>query len=476
MQRFSRQTIVQVLMITIVAVAGIALSFVASHSNVLLLVIAGVGAVVAAFVLRSPFTGLLLLTFFLPFERIGAYETSAGTIRLSQLFLLVTLLAWVLALLQRKLLSRKNPLLVPMLCFFAVNVLGLTQAPNLHYSLEVLLLIAFTMCASLVVPQLVTSSAKAERIVRILLLSALLVSMFGVFQFLGDLVGLPSSVTGLRELYTKTVFGFPRIQSTALEPLYFANYLLIPLSVTFALFLYRKSAFPSWMLFGMLVLFGADLLLTVSRGGYAAMAVSLFIITLLSLREFFRPRVIVPVVVGVVFVLFAVTKFLSVGDTARLNLDVFTQHIRDVFSGPSYQERVDTIDRAQSAFWHSPWIGIGPGSFGPFVANDPSLKPDSGWLIVNNEPLELLAETGVLGFLSILTLVFLLVLRSIRALRKAAGQQSTLAAIHLGLFGAMLGVIVQYQTFSVLYIMHIWFLVGLLTAVQTLLLHPENHD
>ncbi len=441
-----------------------------------LTVSAGGAVALSVLILRSPFLGVLFITFFLPFERIGTLETSAGTIRLTQVLLAIVLVMLWLSWARERTRFQPYPLLAPLCAFLAANVLGLLQSPNRSYSTEILLLTAFTILISVCVAQLVTNKQRLITLVHVLLLSALVVSSFGIFQFFGDLADLPTSVTGLRDLYTKDVFGFPRIQSTALEPLYFANYLLLPLSIAYALFVHKWKQLPTWLLFGLLVLFGGNLLLTVSRGGYAGMAMSLVVITLLSLRQFLRVRILVPVIIGIVIILVGTQKFLNFGDLTRLNVETFTQHIVAVFSGPSFQERVETIEQARSAFWQSPWVGLGPGSFGPFVAIHPLIKPDSGWLIVNNEPMELLAETGLLGFISIVAMIILLIIRSFRAEHIPRAQSTFVRAVHLGLLGAFFGVLAQYQTFSVLYIMHVWFLVGLLIAVQNILLAAKEQS
>lgn len=56
-------------------------------------------------------------------------------------------------------------------------------------------------------------------------------AVFGLYQFFGDLVGISPTFTLLREHYTKVVFGVPRVQGTAVEPLYFAGMLLIAIFV-----------------------------------------------------------------------------------------------------------------------------------------------------------------------------------------------------------------------------------------------------
>lgn len=429
----------------------------------------GLAAVAAVVLARKPFFGVLLIAFLLPFERIGAWESPYGTIRPSQVVALLTLVVWLFQLLRHRDFSlRRHPLFIPLAIFLAVNVVGLTQALNPSYAVLVLLLTAFTLLVSGLVAQYVDAERRLVLLTRALLVSAAVVAVFGLFQFIGDAVGLPTNVTGLRPLYTKEIFGFPRIQSTALEPLYFANFLLLPLGLAYSLFLHTASPRWRWALFLLFGLLSVNLVLTVSRGGYAGFVVLLLLITVLSLRRLFRLQNFLPLIVGAAVVTLAVSQVLRFGDLQGVNTETFIRHVQDVFTGPSFAERVETLAAAQQAFWQSPWVGVGPGGFGPFVAVHPLVRPASGWLIVNNESLELLAETGLLGFLSMLAALALLFLRSLKVLLR--GASGTAAAIHLGLLGALGGALTQYQTFSTLYIIHIWFLVGALVAAQNILL------
>lgn len=440
------------------------------------IVLLAVGAGALALVLfRSPVAGMLAVIFFLPLERIGAYESSLGTIRASQVIAFFVLAVWLLqTLLRRRHGLRPNPLHLPLLTFLAVNILGLSVAPNLPHAIVTFLLTAFTIAIGMLVPQLITTGRRLTGVVTVLLISATLVSLFGLFQFFGDAVGLPTTVTGLRALYTKDVFGFPRVQSTALEPLYFANYLLIPAGVLYALLLSRRTSTSWWLSLFLLGLFGANIVLTVSRGGYLGFAVALVVITVISLRDFFRLRMIVPLVLGVMLVALLVPKVLNYGDTSGSNFDTFVNHLQNVFYGASYNERIETFDQAKKLFWISPLIGVGPGGFGPSVAQHPLVMPKEGWRIVNNEPLELLVETGLLGVLSIVLAISLVLVRTRKALRIRTDPMSR--SVLIGLFGGACGVAAQYQTFSVLYIMHVWVLLGLLIAAQNLLLYGESHE
>ncbi|MBI3963410.1 MAG: O-antigen ligase family protein [Candidatus Kerfeldbacteria bacterium] len=444
-----------------------------------------VGIAVVFLVLRSPLVGLLFLVAALPFERLGATEVGGSTIRASQVLLLLTIGLWLGRLLlrrsprgslrseagkasQRPVLS--YPIAIPVVAFVAIQILGLQNTPNLERSMIVLGATILTISVSILVPALVTTRDAARRVIMVLFVSAAAVSLFGLFQFFGDVLGLPTTVTGLRDLYTKDVLGFPRIQSTALEPLYFANYLLLPIGLTFALYA-SNSRFVGriWMV-PLLLLLTVNGILTVSRGGYLGLATMVVLIGLVSLRRLVTPTRLL-LLVGTAAIAYVIVVR-ALGSGGAINLETFTTHVRGVFYGASYNERVETIDHAVQAFQNSPWVGIGPGAFGPFAAIHPYVKPVDGWAIVNNEYVELLAENGLFGLLAFVGLVLILLVRSLRAY--LCTSDPTLRALLVGTLGAFVGILAQYLTFSTLYIMHVWFAIGFLVAVQNLILFRRS--
>lgn len=417
-------------------------------------------------ILRNPLVGVFVITFFLPFERVGSVDAFGLTLRLSQLFGLLTLAGWGIGWMRmRSWRLQPQPLLVPIALFLLAAAWSVSQAVNPPRAVSVLFFIGFTIAVAFAITDLVRSRRTLERILLVLFLTTLLVCAYGVFQFIGDLAGLSPSVTGLRDLYTKEVFGFPRVQSTTLEPLYFANFLLLPLSVAVALFLGKERRHTLLLL---LVIAAAllNIVLTLSRGGWIAAAASLFVIGVISLRRLFSFRrilfgsIVIAAVVGGVFAVFSYTQ------DAEFSLAVFQRQAGALFEGASFFDREATFRQAWELFLAHPWLGVGIGNFGPEVAIHPQTVPTGGWLIVNNELLEVLAETGLAGLVPFLLVIGVLVVRSLRAL--IVVRDPWLRSILLGLFAAFIGVLVQYQTFSTLYIMHVWVLVGLLVAAQNL--------
>lgn len=431
--------------------------------------VAGIFAAAAAFlILRQPLLGVLLIAFFLPFERLGAYELGDTTVRISQVLLVITATAWLLRQVMVKTTRlARNPILLPIAAFFVVNSISLLHSVNLGRSLLILLFTLFTASLAFLIPNLIRTTEQVKRVIVFVLISFTLVSAFGLFQFAGDMLGLPPEMTGLRELYTKDILGFTRVQSTAYEPLYFANYLLIPIAILFALFLARQGRLHWPLTLGLFALGMIVLVLTVSRGGYLAAAAMLATVGIFYLRKLFRPEMIALFIVAVVVGGWVVIQSLGVGG-GLFTLDKFEEHILNVFYGASFDERVYTIEQAQQAWHEHPWVGIGVGAFGPWAAPHPQYMPEDGWLIVNNEPIEILAETGIIGLLVFIGIMTMLVIRSLRAIRTT--RDTYLRAVMVALLAALVGVLVQYQTFSTLYIMHVWFLIGLMIAVQNIIL------
>ncbi|MFC1597956.1 O-antigen ligase family protein [Patescibacteria group bacterium] len=428
----------------------------------------GLGAAALAIVIfRNPWHGLYLFVFFLPFERLGSYDISGVTIRPSQITALLTMASLVVHYVgQKRFRMPKIPILLPLALFIIVGLFGLLNAPNLERSVMVLGFTVFTMAIGVMIPFLVRKKQDVEQIFKFLFFSMFIVTLFGLYQFAGDLVGLPPELTGLRELYTKDILGFPRVQSTALEPLYFANYLLAPLSILLSMFLARDRSIKPHFIIGLFGLGVVNLVLTVARGGYIAFAVSVFLLVvyyffqlkLFTWRNFFYGAV--ALLASVVIV----AKLIGF-DTVSTE---FLGHVSGVFEGASYSERVDMFAVATQAWYEHPLVGIGPGSFGPYESWHPYVVPEHGWRIVNNEYLELLAETGVLGFLAMMVVFVVVIIRSLKALFKT--KDPYLQTILVGVLAGFIGILVQYNTFSILYIVHIWFTIGLLIALQNLAL------
>jgi len=435
-------------------------------------------------IFQNPLLGIFIITFLLPFERIGSFDIIGITIRPSQIFALITIISWLAFIFTKKdkkqkpiISFNKNPTIIPIFFFLGFSILSIINSENLMRSFSVFLFNSFVIIVSLIIPTLIKDEKTLTKIIYILFFSAGIVSIFGIYQFLGDMIGLSNSITGLREQYTKQVFGFPRVQSTALEPLYFANYLLIPIALAFSFLLPKNiKEKPQKQIFIVFILGISiiNLILTISRGAYIAFGAMLILFFIIYFKNFFSFKRILIISFIVIIALFSVLGFLKFTGKEK-NIDKFIKQATNISKGVAVKERYSTIDTAKMMIEEHPFIGFGPGSFGPYAAVSPYIQPNQGWLIVNNILLEIWAEEGLFGLISFLILGLIIIIRTIKAWQIANKTSNYyLKTILLGLFIAFISIFIQYQTFSILYILHIWFLIGLLIACQNMILNNSK--
>jgi O-antigen ligase len=436
--------------------------------------IVGAGLVFAIF--KNPAFGVFVVVFLLPFERIASFDLANITVRPSQIFAIIVIAAYLLRFLVKKeSFNAKSPLLFPIFLFWGISIFSMANSQNLSRSLFVFAFTAFVMLIALFLPNLIKKEKDFSKTIWIILFTSGLISLFGFYQFAGDIIGLPPELTGLRDLYTKSVFGFPRVQSTFLEPLYFANFLLIPIGLCFSFLLSKlkqKSSFiKTFSLIFILTIAMTNLILTLSRGAYLAFAFLLLLTFLIYFKSFLSiKKIAVFLIIGMVAALSAY-QFLKFTGKEK-NIKIFLEHAAAFSAEKSVavKERYTTMNTAWQMIGEKPIFGHGPGSFGPYAAASTYIMPQDGWAIVNNLFLEIWAEQGILGLLSFLILIAVLILRTIKASHLANKKNETyLKAALLGLFISFLAILAQYQTFSILYILHFWFLIGLILACQNLI-------
>ena len=423
---------------------------------------------VSIFLIKNPSVGALLILFFLPFERMPSVEVGGVNIRINHFLIGLTFLIWLCWMLaQRKMIFQKNPAALPILFFFLVNLATLLFARDLKRAAMVVVFLGFVILAHILIVNLIRSKELMRKAVLVLFLTSLIVSIFALYQFFGDLAGLPLSLTGLKSGYNKIVFGFPRPHAASLEPLYFANFLFIPLGLTLSYFFQNFKIIKRPWLFVLILLFLVVFVLTLSRGAYLGLAFFFLTFAIFQARKIFTVKNIIQFAAVAMIVSAAVYLFLSY--SAPKALDEFLGHakVEDFSRGESVVARLKAADSAFTAFRENSLLGIGAGNFGPYVKNYPNQIPPTGWPIVNNQYLETLAENGILGITFLMLIFIILFVRSIMAYFKT--KDNFLKATMLGLMAAFVGVLAQFVTFSTIYILTIWVLMGLLVVTQNLI-------
>jgi hypothetical protein len=155
----------------------------------------------------------------------------------------------------------------------------------------------------------------------------------------------------------------------------------------------------------------------------------------------------------------------SIKAGAEENIRNLSRQTSNLTVGDSAQVRGVTRETAIQAFTQYPLLGVGPGNFGTYSS---ILE---GKAIVNNEPLELLAETGILGLLSFTLFALSLLWLAIKVLARYGPSELPMV---LALLLCVVGYSVQYQTLSTLYITHVWVTIGLLLGCVYVLRSPTT--
>ena len=415
---------------------------------------------------------LMTMMLVLPLERIPSFDFLGITWRFSLIVGGIIILRTAHLLYQKKLSFKLITPYKLLIIFLVWILLVIPVSINLSRALIVFVFSAYAITLGISISLLYKDKYLQPMLVA-LMAGAVLVSIFGLYQYFGDIFGLSVQYTGLRDRYTYALFGFPRVQSTGLEPLYFASYLLLPTSILAAIFLTRtklvhlniKSSIAILTLFSLLIF------LTVSRGaiyGLIAMVLSMIIFVgfkkITSLKRVGALLLTVLVGFGLSWLLI---NYLNTNPsqyfTQKKGAEVYTEQITNTTFNDSGDERAKARQNAIGLIKQQKLavtIGIGPGQYGPYMMNNQS--DQNGWTIVNNEPLELLLELGIVGFVIFATFAIYVFIQGLRLIPL---KDPLVSAALIGLLGYLIAEAIQYQSFSTLYITHIWVALGLLMGI-----------
>lgn len=415
---------------------------------------------VAATVLswRSRYWGLVFLIVLLPFEKIGsiALGTNGPLIRPAQLA--ATGLIASIAIGYKRI--PKTPYTLPALFFlgWALVPTAIIDHPQIWKNYIALVFCMFTLLAV----AWVLYKADHERLTAWILGTAAVMALFGLYQFAGNLLGLPYAATGLMAGYSAPVLGYPRIQSTFLEPLYFANYLLLPLLLGLSLWI--SKSLNGWMrlCFGTVVL---GFFLTTSRGALISAAIGFMLLAWLAKDKLKKIRwqntlAALAITITVSIALLGVSSSRNRGAFWAGPKTYLGMLSGQFTKNASFQERATEQVKASQLIKRNFVFGVGPGQIrSPEVAPQTRLGYDN--LKVNSFILELVAEFGVVGFGFFGWFLATIFYQASLGLSKATGNSR---AWGIGLISAVLAILIQYQSLSGFFITHLWVSLGFLAG------------
>lgn len=453
-----------------------------------------------------------------PLTRLGTIEVGF-TVKLTEVFLIVATAAYVLGKIRQVSLGsiakgvRNDPLVLILLGYNMVAVASLVYAINPFRGLVIIAQTNIFMFGLLYFPAHYLNLHRIIDLVKTYVFAVVAASVFGLFQFFTNYLGFNF---GLRDVYVKARTGYPRIQSTMLEPLYLAHYMHAAIALVGSSLLFNGGFIRKWRvpIFTLLTLVMA---LSFSRGGwlsYGVTAICLGVSVLVVPKRLGGNSVVWKNVMhlgmAALFGLLLTPVSLSIGqkmyseygvhleETKRLealaaqqydmeeesgtvgdeqdeeallselgDAETTTNRITnqqghsfvssrlDTFFKVAVGERLSAWDNAWAYFTASPLIGIGVGNFGYLEQNQSDGL--GGVNFVNNQPLEILAETGLIGFMFFVLLNAYVMWMFVRVFDHSGYDVKVLL---VGLGVGYVAIMAQFMTVSNWNVFQYWFVLG----------------
>ena len=433
-------------------------------------------------ILKNPNIGILITLAIMPMERIGGFYFHSIHIRFDQLIIGITAFSFLIsALIHKNLKIKKDSTFILMLLLIGINILSLINAINLTREIEVLL---FTLIAFIIYYLFVVNFFSKEYIKYIpyvIFIASIILSIFGLYQYIGNYLGIPGSLVGLSAPYVKDVLGYPRIQATEVEPLYWGNYLIFSITLSLGIIIFRKKYRATNNLLKIaiisFILSSINLVFTYARGAWIGEFIALIALAIIYIyiKKINKKIIFTSIVIFLVLII----GFFTLLGTNHLPTPV--KNIVARVENLSSPDRIYLDTNAMYAFIRHPFIGIGDGGFGPFMSENPFVIPPKnysqiegfGWAIVNNEYLSILTNTGIIGFVVFSAFMLTLLLRSIKAIKRKLNKDTIILISSLC---AMIGMFTQYATFSVIYILQIWMVISIVSITSLNILHDQGTE
>ncbi|HOX40854.1 MAG TPA: O-antigen ligase family protein [bacterium] len=343
--------------------------------------------------------------------------------------------------------------------FLAMALLSIVFAPDLKRAVTIFLLYLLMASFYIVLTLILKKIDKPFSFwARLILIIGTLLSLFALWQFHADMYGM--GFTFLRESYSKKIFGFPRPHATFMEPLYFANFLFLPIFSGYYLLLKERRA-TDW---AMLVLVLLVFFLTLSRGACLGLVFATLLIGVYSVRA--RAWSSLGKWIGSVVLAFCLAILLvsvySGKSSAFLEQLASVGKLSDsgtygqIVSLDTQRQESDFVLLSSREYTTSValktipkhFFGVGVGNFGNLPEFTPLIEKGSHQ-IVNNLYLEILVENGWIGFIAFM--LFLLVIFRLLFVRLWQGE--IIAASLAAMMGA---IFFQYLFFSTFYMTYIF--------------------
>ncbi|UBF29078.1 IctB family putative bicarbonate transporter [Kovacikia minuta CCNUW1] len=314
-----------------------------------------------------------------------------------------------------------TPIHLIVLIYWGISVVATGLSPVKRAALVGLGKLTLYLILFALMARVLRSPRVRSVVITVYLLAALAVSAYGLQQWFSGAAALATWVDPESPLAKTT-----RVYSYLGNPNLLAAYLVPAITFSVAAIFVWQRWLPKLLALLMVVVNGACLILTFSRGGWIGMVVSIFVLALLlvqwwniSLPKFWRVWS-VPIAMGTVA---------GVVVLAVLVLPPLRDRASSIFLG-----RGDSSNNYRINVWYSvidmikarPILGIGPGNVAFNQIYPIYQRPRFSALSAYSVILEVAAETGIIGltcFIWLLLVTFNLAWDQFQKLRQARSRQ-----------------------------------------------------
>jgi len=295
---------------------------------------------------------------------------------------------------------RGSPLDISIIFFMAVSVLLLfIAAPDFSIGVEGLRVVIQYMFWFFVVTQLLKTPEGAKRIINVVLLTALLVALYGIYQFIIG-VEIPASWVDRNEGQVRT-----RSFSIFTSPNMLAGYLSLLIPVSVGMFFAEKNKARKAYYGLVIVCMGLALLFTLSRSGWIFCFCALLFYVWLKNKKLIVPMLLC---MGALFIL----SVIFMPSVANRILYLFSPAY---YASSSTGGRIYRAIKGYELFTQHPLFGMGLGQFGGSVALSHKLN---NTFSMDNYYIKTAVEMGLVGLIALLVLLYNTFIWCYRALKK----------------------------------------------------------
>jgi O-antigen ligase len=420
------------------------------------------GLAVLVWAMLSPYRCLLLLLFSFPIERFGTIPTPWFAIKPFQILAALTLLALLFERALHGATPRRHffhdPILAWYLAFLVANFISYAVSGNLDDMRAIFHYLMFWLIALLAVLLLCTPE-KLQGAVRILALSGALAGLFAILQFAGFLIGMDTGIQETQMVYTTGSSEALRVTSLFFDANVFASFLCLALPLGLAAGQAARNHIERVVAgVGVLAMLVA-LAFTQSRSGFFGVAAGCIAFLFAQRRFVSMGRVLL------VAMLISATLWtaLSLYGSKWYSPEIFFTRALAIEQGVA--DRSHAWKQILEAFYDNPIFGVGPAqatNWGVYIPN-----ALSNWNIFNarivahNNFLDVAVGAGLLGLVPFVLFVSTMLWRAWRNARCAPPQS---AAWDLGVFAALVSVLVNSLSMTTLMYPFLWTAAGLVVA------------